>query len=258
MVNGLREGNNTSEKVLDFILADIFLTAEYRVMRVFIDGLLSGPKRSDEVLKQCGSRIHDLGNDCVLILHRAVDECNVNIVAILSDSLEAAEHTDTWVQMLLVKDDKGKTAWIMAIERGNIQLLEILWECANEKLTAEEINNKLLLATDVDRKTIFQMATNQGRLEILQKLWEWAKEKLTTEEINNKLLLATDVDRRTVFHMAAYKDTLEILQKLWEWANEKLSTEELNNKLLLATDNFGRTVFHIATYQGRLEILQKL
>jgi len=257
LVNRLREENKTSEQLLDFILADVFLRAEYQVMRVFVDGLLSCTKPSNEVLKQCGSRIHDLGNDCVLILYRAVDECNVNIVKIVSDSLEAAEHTDTWVQMLLVKDDKEKTAWIMATERGNIELLEKLWECANEKLTTEEINKKLLLATDVDRRTVFHMATDRGRVEILQKLWEWANEKLTTVEIKNKLLLATDVERRTVFHMAADKDTLEILQKIWEWANEKLTTEEIN-KFLLATDVDRRTVFHMAKDWGRLEILQKL
>jgi hypothetical protein len=106
---------------------------------------LSRSKLSDEVLKQCGNRIHGLGNDCVLILHQAVVECNVNIVAIVLDSLQAAEHTDSLVKVLLAKDHERKNAWFMTIERGSLEILEKLRRCANEKLTTEDIHNKLLL-----------------------------------------------------------------------------------------------------------------
>jgi len=126
LVNRLTEGNNTSEQVLDFILKDIFMKVYHQVTRVFIDGLLSRSNLSDEVLKQCGNRIHSLGNDCVLILYRAVVECNVNIATILLDSLQAAEHTDSLVQLLLAQDDEGKTAWFVSIERDNLQVLEKL------------------------------------------------------------------------------------------------------------------------------------
>jgi aminoglycoside N3'-acetyltransferase len=108
-----------------------------------------------------------------------VDEYNGNIVLILLDSLQAAEHTDTLVQLMLAKDDKRRTAWIMATERGNLEVLEKLWECAKEKLTTEEIN-KLLLGTDNNGRTVFHRAALRCRLEILQKVWEWANENLTT------------------------------------------------------------------------------
>ena len=258
LVNRLTEGKNTSEQVQKFILKDIFLKLNYEVIRVFINGLLSGSNHSDEVLKQCGSRVHDLGNYCVLLLHRAAQEGNGNIVAILLDSLQAAEHTDTLVQMLLAKDDESKTAWIMATERGNLQVVEKLWDCANEKLTTEEIKINLLLATDDLGRTVLHMAAGTGRLEMLEKVWEWANEKLTTEQINEKLLLATDDLGRTVLHMVAVSGGLEILQKVWEWAKEKLTTEEIKNKLLLATDKEGKNAFHIAANWSRLEILQKV
>ena len=58
---------------------------------------------------------------------------------------------------------------------------------AEEKLTAEEIKNKLLLATGDMGDTVLHMAAECGYVEVLQKLWEWAKERLTTEEVNNKL-----------------------------------------------------------------------
>jgi hypothetical protein len=34
--------------------------------------------------------------------------------------------------------------WCVAIELGNLQVLENLWEFAKEKLTTEEINSNLL------------------------------------------------------------------------------------------------------------------
>ena len=75
---------------------------------------------------------------------------------------------------------------------GKLEMLQRVWEWANEKLTTEEINNKLLLGTDNEGRTVWHLAAIRGNLEILQKVWERANEKLTTEEINNKLLLGTD------------------------------------------------------------------
>jgi hypothetical protein len=62
--------------------------------------------------------------------------------------------------------------------------MQKVWEWANEKLTTEEIKNKILLATDNGGRTVFHTAVKTtGKLEILQKVWDWANEKLTTEEI---------------------------------------------------------------------------
>jgi hypothetical protein len=91
----------------------------------------------------------------------------------------------------------------MAENRGRLEILLKVWEWAKEKLTTEEINNKLLLATDNVGRTFFHTAAEWGQLEVLQLVWEWATEKLTTEEISNKLLLATDKWGRTVIYMAA-------------------------------------------------------
>ena len=71
----------------------------------------------------------------------------------------------------------------MAADMGRLEILQKLWEWANEKLATEEINNNLLLATDRWGRTVFDVAAKKGRLEILEKLREWANEKLTTEEI---------------------------------------------------------------------------
>ena len=139
-----------------------------------MDGLLSRSMISKEMLKLYGNRVHDLGKCAVLVLHRAAEELNGNIVAVLLDSLQASEHTDSLVQLLLAQDNDGKSAYFMAIERGNVQVLEKLWDCAKTKLKKEKINT-LLLATNTLGMTALQLATYWGKLEILQKMWEWAK-----------------------------------------------------------------------------------
>jgi len=77
--------------------------------------------------------------------------------------------------LLLGTDQYGTTAWHIAAERGNSEVIQKLWEWAKENLTTEEINNKLLLMTDEEGKTAWHIAAKRGNSEILQKEWEWAK-----------------------------------------------------------------------------------
>jgi len=60
-------------------LRKIFLEKGYRVIWVFIDGLLSKFEPSNEVIKQCGNRIHDLGKD----LSTNITQHRVNLMLIL-------------------------------------------------------------------------------------------------------------------------------------------------------------------------------
>ena len=72
----------------------------------------------------------------------------------------------------------------MAVKCGGLELLQKVWEWANEKLTSEELNNILLLATDDEGRNVFHMAAKCGRIEVLQKVCKWAKDKVTTEGIS--------------------------------------------------------------------------
>jgi len=85
----------------------------------------------------------------------------------------------------------------------NLEVLQKVWELAEEKLTTEEINNKLLLGTDNKGKAAWHYAAENGNLEVLHEIWKCTEAKLTTEEINNKLLLGTDKERNTPWHLAA-------------------------------------------------------
>ena len=72
--------------------------------------------------------------------------------------------------MLFGTDSEGKTAWHLAAEKGNLEILHEMWECAEEKLTTEEISNKLLLGTHNKGQTALHLAAKEGNLEILHEI----------------------------------------------------------------------------------------
>jgi hypothetical protein len=110
LANRLTEGNNISEQLESFILKDIFLRDDYRVIRVFIDGFLLRSNPSDEVLKQCGNWIKDFGDYPETILNEAAREGNAKIFGFLLDSAQAAGHTEAINKMLLGKYTQADTA----------------------------------------------------------------------------------------------------------------------------------------------------
>jgi ankyrin repeat protein len=274
LVNQLTTGSNTSQQVQDLLLQKICVEEDYRVVRAFIDGLLSKSKPSREVLKQYGNRMRELRRAGLLIIHQAAHEGDAYIIGFLLDSVQAAEHTDTLKELLLAQDRYGRTSWQRAAECGNLQVLNTLWECAKEKLTPEELKNKLFLAKDNKERIAWHYASCCGNVEALQKLWECGKETLTAEELNNKLLLAKDNKERTAWQLAAQEGNLKVLQKLWEWAKMTLTAEQLKNKLFLSKglseqmtvyvfpsfqiDSSDKTAWHLAAEADNLEVLQQL
>jgi ankyrin repeat protein len=86
----------------------------------------------------------------------------------------------------------GMTALHLATKWSKLDLLQKIWDWAEEKLQEEEITNKLLLATDSRGRTVIHVAAKRDHLHILQNLWEWAKENSTTEEMNNTSLSTTN------------------------------------------------------------------
>jgi len=258
LVDRLTDGNKISQQVLTFILKEILLEEDRRAIRVFLDDLLSRCRPLKEALKEYGNEVHGMGKYATEVFKKALSEGNSNIVGLLLDCVQAADHTDTLNEMLLARYQVSNTAWHNAIFLTHTHILDKLLEWVKENLTAEEINNKLLLARNRNEMTVWHVAAEWDKPEILQKLWDMAEEKLTTEEIKNKLLLSTDTTGRTILHLAADNVKSEILQKVWEWAKQKLTTEEIRNKLLLATDNGGHTVWHYASAYGKPEKLQKL
>jgi len=65
----------------------------------------------------------------------------------------------------------------LAAEKGNFKVLHKIFDWSEKKLTAEEMNNKLLLGTDI--KEIRLVSSNQkGSFERFQILWNLPKKKL--------------------------------------------------------------------------------
>ena len=257
-VNQLNKGTKVSSQVQDCLLKDIFLKADYRVVRVFIDGLMSSCFPPQKVLKEFGNGIHDLGKDSDMVLHTAAREGNANIIGLLLDSLEAAGYKGTLVKVLLAEDKYRQTAFLLAAVWRNIQALELLWEWGKKNLKTTQLNNRYLLAKDSRKNTAWHVAAEEGHLEIIQRLWKWAKEVEPGEELRKKLLLAKDSRGNMAFHIAAKSGRADVFQKIWEYAEEGLRPEELKSEVLLATEQLGQTVWHCAIWKGNIHLLQKL
>jgi len=159
------------------------------VITVFIDGLGSRSEPSNEGIKQCGNRIHDLGKDGRLTLNTTAGENNANIIGSLIDSLEETLRTVTWFKLLLAHNYVRNTAWHVAAEKGQLAMLHKLWEWAKYVLTRVELNYTLFLAKDGDECITCHMETEKGQTVVLHNLWNWAKNLLIQEEINNIFLI---------------------------------------------------------------------
>jgi hypothetical protein len=57
----------------------------------------------------------------------------------------------------------------VTIKGGHVETLQKVWEWAEQKLTTEEINNKLLFGTDYSGRTVLHVAAERSHLETLKK-----------------------------------------------------------------------------------------
>ena len=103
------------------------------------------------------------------------------------------------------------------------EILQNIWDLAEENLTTGEINNKMLFATDRMGKTVLHLATLNSEIEVLQKLRVWAKEKVTAGDVSKKLLFARYHNGRTVWKCTTGVRRPIFLEKLLEWAKEKIT-----------------------------------
>jgi ankyrin repeat protein len=256
LVNRLTEGKHTSQQVQTFILNDVLMKQQYQTIRAFINGLLSRSKPSKEMLKQYGTRIDELGDDC--LLHRAAFEGNANIIEFLLEAAREGGHTDTVRRLLIGQDTRKRTAWHVAAVCGELDVFEKIWGSAIDNLTREEIKSMFILARDIKGNTAWHMAAFWGQLYVLHKIWDLAKDILTREEINSGMLLATDSEGNTAWHLATKGGKLDVLQKQWDLAEEILTPEGIKNRVLLSTNSDGNTAWHLAAKRDTPYLLQKI
>jgi ferredoxin-fold anticodon binding domain-containing protein len=84
-------------------------------------------------------------------------------------------------KLLLARNNRKRTAWHMAAERGKVEILDKLWEWAKEVLKRDDMNNNLLLAEDYDKEIILHHASFSDIIQTLEIMWQLAKEQLTPE-----------------------------------------------------------------------------
>jgi hypothetical protein len=66
---------------------------------------------------------------------------------------------------------------------GKLEVLDELWEWANEELAPKELSIYFLLAKYDTERTAWHVAATMGIVDVLKKLWEWAKKRLSTDEL---------------------------------------------------------------------------
>jgi hypothetical protein len=77
--------------------------------------------------------------------------------------------------LLLAKNNEKPTAWHYASLPGKLEALKKMRLWAKQKLTTEELKDKLFLAKDDTAQTVWHLAAKADNAEVLEKLWEWAK-----------------------------------------------------------------------------------
>ena len=258
LVNQLTSGTHHYQNLQEFLLTNIFMEPSYRMIRHFIDGLLSKSKPSKEILKQYGNRMEEIRECCELIFYQASCEGNPNIIGFCLESLEVGGHRDTINELLLAQHEEGQTAWHLAACWGNIKVLEKLWDWAVNKLTTKVLKDKLLLAKDCDGNTAWNVAARTGNTEVLQKIWELAKKALTPEELKNNLFFSKDDREQTALHAAAELVSIEVVLKLWELAKDELTAKDVKENLLLVKDLCGLNAWLHAIEMSHKQMLEKL
>jgi hypothetical protein len=63
--------------------------------------------------------------------------------------------------------------------------LQNLRQWGKEKLTSEELNNKLLICKDSEERAVWHLADGNGKQTLLQKLCVWRIVALIEEELRN-------------------------------------------------------------------------
>ncbi len=185
----------------------ILIDKDYKVIRSFLNARLENKALPKETLKQYGKVISGLWEQRSFytrektILHVAVEENNLEIITFLQDSLK--EEPKTAKEFLLAKDRYGQTALHLAAKYASIEVLEQLWDWAEEIGSGKD----LLLAKDKSLQIAWHFAARDARIEVLEKLWKWAK-KLSQQgliDLEKDLLKARNRNR---------EDALKLLKQL--------------------------------------------
>jgi cysteinyl-tRNA synthetase len=141
LIKQLQKKERPNKEVQELLLNEVLLEPNYRVIRAFMDRMLGESTPSTEVLKGYGKKLNEQWNareaqgpptGVTTALFQAASEDNANIIAFIVDSLNSAGSFNTVTEMMLAKDDQGRTASYMAGENRGLKALNKIWEWVNE------------------------------------------------------------------------------------------------------------------------------
>jgi hypothetical protein len=123
----------------------------------------------------------------------------------------------------------GRTTWYLAIKGAIGNLLGLSQE---GEINADELRTTVLLARDTRGKTAWQLAVRFERIEVLEKLLDLAKQIQKKTEVKNKLLLDEKMGGRPAWFLAARKGNVKVLKEVWDWAKDEGDPAEIRSELL--------------------------
>jgi len=68
--------------------------------------------------------------------------------------------------MIISPDYHKKAAWVVATQRGQVEVLGKLWEWAKKFQTPQDISNNLFLENDDSERTAQHVAVNNSNTEL--------------------------------------------------------------------------------------------
>ncbi|WP_218814682.1 ankyrin repeat domain-containing protein [Rickettsiella endosymbiont of Dermanyssus gallinae] len=278
--------NNQNQKIQDFLLKEILLKPEYKVIRAFLNSNIEGNPLAKNILEFCGNKIEELwrqskvenswrGENGKTIFHVAASEDNFSVISFLFDSLKSAEKLEDLKEIIQAKDYFGKSALYNVAEGRNADLLKKLFNFikANLDVDSDLVIRKLtaeLFEADLWDLTIFCRSVESGKAEMVKVLLDLVKENLGegADVILEEIFQTADRWGLTPLHKAVkngYLDSVKYLVEAGapvaikdEYGNEPLHFAVLTNRVLIvkyllenganvnAVDKEGKTLLELA------------
>ncbi|KRT86609.1 Ankyrin repeat-containing protein [Oryctes borbonicus] len=269
----LAGGSSNAMTTEQFLLTELLLQPDLRIIRVFLDALLSKVEylipltitisygnRIEELWKT--SRLRESGNS---ILYVAVAEKNISIIKFLLNSLKVGKHKETLRSLLLYRgnydrvSNNQRTVMCQAACDNYLNMLDTLRLWSEEaQLNSVSEFVRLFFTKNETSTTLWHEIAKRCHANVFDKLYKWAVTVIDSTYLKS-LFLHRDTFRKTAWHHAIDHENFEILAKLWCIAQEiNLEPKELKD-MLLNTDIDLKNAWHYAACKKECsKILQNL
>ncbi len=171
----------------------------------------------------------------------------------VSEQLRAADDNYTPNYLILVIDDKHKTALHLATENGHDTMVRQLLDFVQANLP--ETLQALVVATDDYGQTALHSSAENDHVEVMQQLLNFIKENFP-ETLKTLMVATIRWHKQTALHRAAENGHDRVVRQLLDFVQVNLP--ETLQALVVATDDYGQTALHSAAENGHVKVMQQL